>query len=127
MLYYEFLVGTGAPDNILAQVIYTGLNRIYMRHDEYTKEEAYRDGQKILEDLNKVASAKREVKKLIYYHGIGNPFSYSCGYCCGNVDVEDVFCRWCGVDFIGSQGVLEDKANNRQEPDKRKEAEDNEK
>ena len=46
MLYSEFMSETGAPDNMMSYVVYTGLNRIYLRHDEYTKAEVYRDGEK---------------------------------------------------------------------------------
>ena len=99
MLYSEFLTGTCAPDNILSYTVYTGLNRIYMRHDEYTKEEAYRDGQKIMDDLVQVASVKRIVSKISYYHGLGNPFTYSCGHCGMSVNDEDVYCRFCGAEF----------------------------
>lgn len=117
MLYSEFLTGTGAPCNGLSHIIYIGLNRIYMRHDEYTKDEAYRDGQKILEDLGQVVIPKRTVSKMIYYHGKGNPFTYSCGYCCMAVNEEDAYCRFCGAEF-------EDRANNLLKQDKRKEQED---
>ena len=30
MLYSEFMSETGAPDNMMSYVVYTGLNRIYM-------------------------------------------------------------------------------------------------
>lgn len=109
MLYSEFLTWTGQPCNGLSHIIYIGLNRIYMRHDEYTKEEAYRDGQKILEDLEQVVTPKRTVSKMIYYHGQDNPLTYSCGYCCLGVDKEDEYCRFCGAKFEDSQGVLEDR------------------
>lgn len=99
MLYSEFLTGTGAPCNGLSHIIYIGLNRIYMRHDEYTKEEAYKDGQRILEDLGQVVIPKRTVSKMIYYHGQGNPLTYSCGYCGMSVNDEDVYCRFCGAEF----------------------------
>lgn len=36
MLYSEFLTCIGAPDNQISYVGYTGLNRIYIRHNEYT-------------------------------------------------------------------------------------------
>ena len=99
MLYAEFLIGTGAPVSTMSHIIYSGLNRIYMRHDEYTKEEAYRDGQKILEDLELVATVKREADKICYYHGISEPFSYRCGHCGMSVNDEDVYCRFCGAKF----------------------------
>lgn len=115
MLYYEFLDGTRAPDNMLSYVIYAGLNRIYMRHDEYTKEEAYRDGQKILEDLNQVATVKRLVSKTAYYHGFGNPFTYRCGHCGVSVNEEDVYCKCCGAVFVFTQeDEKAEEANNRQ-------------
>lgn len=99
MLYSEFLTGTGAPCNGLSHIIYIGLNRIYMRHDEYTKEEAYKDGQRILEDLEQVVIPKRTVSKMIHYHGLSNPFTYSCGNCGMSVNDEDVYCRFCGAEF----------------------------
>lgn len=118
MLYSEFLTGTGAPDNMISYIIFSGLNRIYARYEECTKTEVYRDGQKILEDLEQVATVKRTVSKLCYYHGMNESFSFSCGHCGASVNEDDLFCRLCGAEF---------ETNNRQEPDKRKEAEDNEK
>lgn len=99
MLYSEFLQATDAPDNMISHIIYSGLNRIYMRHDEYTKDEAYRDGFKILDDLAQVATVKRVVDKMCYYHGIDKPFTYSCGYCGADVKDEDAYCRLCGAEF----------------------------
>ena len=122
MLYSEFLTGTGAPDNMIAYTVYSGLNRIYMRHDDYTKEEAYRDGQKILDDLGQVSIVKRLVFKRIYYHGFGNPLTYNCGYCNFSVNEEDEYCRACGAKFYKNVEQAETLAadlntNNRQEPD----------
>lgn len=104
MLYCEFIEGTGAPDNMVTHTIYAGLNRVYMRHDDYTKEEAYRDGARILEDLDEVAAVRRNVPKNAYYHGMDNPLTYECSHCHFHVDAEDVYCRQCGAEFLKGWG-----------------------
>lgn len=114
MLFSEFLTGTGAPCNGLSHIIYLGINRIYMLHDEYTKEEAYKDGQRILEDLEQVVIPKRTVSKMIHYHGL----SYSCGYCGMSVNDEDVYCRFCGAEFDRKDDKA-DKGEQPAQPDKK--------
>lgn len=104
MLYSEFLAETGAPETMTTFTVYQGLNRIYMRHDEYKKEEVYRDGARILEDLEQVSRPRRIVPKNAYYHGLNKPFTYSCSHCLYNADEDDCFCRMCGAEFLSKEG-----------------------
>lgn len=100
MLFSEFIDATGAPDNMITYTVYAGLNRIYMRHDDYTKAEVYKDGARILEDLEQAAAVRRIVPKNAFYHGLNKPFTYECSHCRFTVSEDDYFCRMCGSEFM---------------------------
>lgn len=51
MLYSEFIEKTKGKDNLISYCVYKGIETVYMDHDEISKEDAYREGRKALEDL----------------------------------------------------------------------------
>lgn len=107
MLYYEFLEGTGAPDNKVSYIIYHVLERVYMEHEDFTKREIYKYGQMILDDLYKVINA--------YQISVNTE---------GWADLSKI--RKMSIRRLYEAKCRENDIN-RQEPDKRKVVEDNEK
>lgn len=121
MLYYEFIENTGAKDDVMTLAVFSGLEHIYMQYDAVLKDSIYKYGKRICDDLHEVAHPDRLVVRHALYHGIENPFTYTCGYCNMPADSDDCFCRNCGSKFVmeitGTAGEKERKEENAEQKD----------
>lgn len=118
MLYSEFVEGANVKDDMLSWSVYSMLEKIYMKHDDITKEEVLRYGRTCCDDLHEVARSDVKTRIDTWYHGKHGPdermmFSYTCGRCGRSVNDEFVFCPYCGAEFIkestGSAGENKEK------------------
>lgn len=102
MLYSEFIENANVKDDMLSWSVYSGLNKLYMKYDFVTKEDVYKYGRTMCDDLHDVARSDIKARMDVWYHGetADRMFTYTCGRCgCGVFD-DWYFCPMCGAEFI---------------------------
>lgn len=118
MLFSEFVEGANVKADMLSWSVYSMLEKIYMKHDDITKEEIIKYGRTCCDDLHAVARSDVKTRIDVWYHGIHGQdpqtmFSHTCGRCCRSVKYEFLFCPYCGAEFIkestGSAGENKEK------------------
>lgn len=104
MLFAEFCAGADVKDDMISWSIYSGLNKIYTKHDEITKEEIYRIGRTICDDVHEVSRLDIKARRLAYYHGKTVEdallISYRCGHCQWPLTGDESFCPQCGAEVL---------------------------
>ena len=99
MLYSEFIENANVKDDMLSWSVYSGLHKMYMKYDVVTKEDVYKYGRTMCDDLHDVARSDIKARMDAWYHGPG-VFSYSCGRCGAPALCGWTFCPECGAEFI---------------------------
>lgn len=102
MLYSEFIENANVKDDMLSWSVYSGLNKLYMKYDFVTKEDVYKYGRTMCDDLHDVARSDIKARMDVWFHGLtaDRILSYSCGRCGKSVNDEFIFCPYCGAEFI---------------------------
>ncbi len=117
MMYSEFIENANVKDDMLSWAVYSGLTKLYMKHDEITKEEVYRYGRLICDDVHEVSRPDIKARRCAFYHGGSGEdalcISYRCGHCSWPLTGDEAFCPQCGAEFIkettGSAGENKEK------------------
>lgn len=115
MLYSEFIENAHVKDDMLSWSVYSMMEKLYMKHDDITKEEIIKYGRTCCDDLHEVARSDVKTRIDAWYHGEHAPsmFSYTCGRCGKSVNEDFTFCPYCGAEFIkestGSAGENKEK------------------
>lgn len=99
MMYSEFIENANVKDDMLSWSVYSGLQKLYMKYDCIKKEDVYKYGRTICDDLHEVARSDVKTRLSVWYHGPDN-LSYSCGRCGCHVFDYWTFCPECGAEFI---------------------------
>lgn len=103
MLYSEFIENANVKDDMLSWSVYSGLQTIYMKYDFVTKEDVYKYGRTMCDDIHSVARSDVKTHMNAWYRGVidGQHFvAYSCGRCGCEAHIDWHFCPVCGAEFI---------------------------
>ena len=102
MLYSEFIENANVKDDMLSWSVYSGLHKMYMKYDVVTKEDVYKYGRTMCDDLHDVARSDIKARMDVWYHGVENypPLSFTCGRCGCEAHADWYFCPMCGAEFI---------------------------